>query len=171
MSASAAPAAPELKNVSSIASMDDFLGWVLTDVPAVHVAFAYAAWHEPCRPGGAMDTLVNKLAELQPTVKFGKVSTSSKGQPTSTCDFRGASPTRLLAPAPQVDAEEVADVGEALDVAAVPTFYIFRVSAEPMRGASMAHTRGQLLTALSLSSIRCSTSAWWTSWRAPMPPH
>jgi hypothetical protein len=73
--ARATMAAPTLKNVTPIiTTMADFNAFVLTDAPALHVLFFWAAWDEPSKPGGALDSLITKLAELHPAVRFGKVS-------------------------------------------------------------------------------------------------
>ena len=71
--------------------------WLLTDAAALHVLFLYADFHAPSRPGGQMDTVVNTLASIHQTVKFGKM-----------------------------DAEAVADVSEQFDINAVPTFLFFK---------------------------------------------
>ena len=62
------------KNVHDVASLDAFNGFVLTAPEALHVVFLWASFHEPSKPGGQMDTVVNKLAEVFPAVHFAKVS-------------------------------------------------------------------------------------------------
>ena len=73
--------------------------YLLTDIPSLHVLFLYADFHAPSRPGGQMDTVVNTLASIHPTVKFGKM-----------------------------DAEAVPEVSEQFEINAVPTFLFFKAS-------------------------------------------
>lgn len=63
-----------LKNLSpAITTLADYNGFVLTDVNSLHVLYFWAQWDAPSQPGGAMDTLLSKLAELHPGVRFGRV--------------------------------------------------------------------------------------------------
>jgi hypothetical protein len=65
---------PVFKNLHPrIVTINDFNGFLLTDVNNLHVAFFYATWDESSKPGGVIDTLINKLTELNPQVRFGKV--------------------------------------------------------------------------------------------------
>jgi hypothetical protein len=68
-------ATPQPKNVHQVDSLDAFNAFVLTAPDALHVVFCWAAFHEPSKPGGQMDTVVNKLSEVHPTVHFAKVRT------------------------------------------------------------------------------------------------
>lgn len=68
MSAAAVSKAPE-----SLTSSDAFLSWLFTDAANVHVAFVFATWHEPSKPGGAMDLVLRRLGELHPGALFGAV--------------------------------------------------------------------------------------------------
>jgi hypothetical protein len=63
-------APPKIVAIADVASLQAFL---LADAPALHVLFFWAAWDEPSKPGGAMDTLITTLAGRFPAVKFARV--------------------------------------------------------------------------------------------------
>jgi len=68
------PSVPVLKNLHSrITNINDFNGFLLTDTNNLHIAYFYANWDEPSKPGSSIDILINKLAELNPQVRFAKV--------------------------------------------------------------------------------------------------
>ena len=59
--------------VLSITSADAFDAFLLKAAASLHVVFFYADFHAPSLPGGQLDGVVCKLAELHPGVRFGKV--------------------------------------------------------------------------------------------------
>lgn len=85
-------------SVALLADESSLAAWLLTDAAALHVLFVFAEFHAPSKPGGQMDTVVNTLGSIHPTVKFAKL-----------------------------DAEGASDVAEQFDISAVPTFLFFKV--------------------------------------------
>lgn len=85
--------------VKLLATGEDFSGWLLTDAAALHVVFCFAEWDAPSQPGGQMDVVVAKLAELH-----------------AGCHFA------------RLNAEDCGDLSEQLAIEAVPTFLFYKVS-------------------------------------------
>ena len=98
-------------NVSTISSLDALSGFLIASPDALKVVFFYADFHEPSKAGGAMDNVVQKLAELHPGISVAKV-----------------------------DAEAVPDAAEVFDVTVVPTFVFFKqhVMVGTLQGADAA---------------------------------
>ncbi len=65
------------KNVHELTSLAAFNAFALTDAPALHVVYFWASWDEPSKRGGAMEQVIDTLAELHPTVHFAKVRPGS----------------------------------------------------------------------------------------------
>lgn len=84
---------------TAITSEDAFLGWLLESAGELHVLFCYADWHEPSKPGGAMDVVITSLAERYSDVDFAKM-----------------------------DVDAMSDLAEQLELSAVPSFFFFKAS-------------------------------------------
>lgn len=66
-------ATPAASAVKALESLDAYQGWLLTSPDALHVAMFYADWDAPSQPGGPMDTVLAKLAEVHAGVQIAKV--------------------------------------------------------------------------------------------------
>lgn len=85
--------------VKSIADPEQFSGFLLSDPAALHVVMCFAEWDAPSQPGGQMDLVLGKLAEVHST----------------SCHFA------------RVNAEDCGDLAEQLAIEAVPTFLFYKV--------------------------------------------
>lgn len=61
-----------MSSASPIKNVDAYQGWLLTSPDALHVVMFYADWDAPSQPGGAMDAVLAKLAEVHAGVQFAK---------------------------------------------------------------------------------------------------
>lgn len=119
----AAPAPVPTPAVITIATPDALDAFLLKGCASLNVVFFYADFHTPSLPGGQLDGVVSKLAELHPGVRFGKVSAPTTERAIN-CARPHSSPRHKLA---QVDAEALADVADQFDVSVVPTFVLIKV--------------------------------------------
>jgi hypothetical protein len=129
-------------SITSITSIDDFSAWLLTSPAALHVVWAYAEWHEPCKTGGAIDIMFQKLSEAFAAASFAKVRNiwlpnviPYRWHSSWLALFtRSAHSNQILAAtwllfcvSLQVNAEEVVELAESLDISVVPTFFLYKV--------------------------------------------
>jgi glutaredoxin-related protein len=105
------------KNLSTIGSLSEFDAFALASPRSLHVLFFWASWDTASAPGGAMWRLISTLAALHGDISFARV-----------------------------EAEEVADVSEQLNVAAVPTVVFLRGGRviERVEGARAADVTSRL---------------------------
>jgi hypothetical protein len=63
-------------NVVDVTDADGLTAWLVTEPQAAHVVFFHADFDEASKPGGQMDVVIDKLAQLHSGVKFAKVRSS-----------------------------------------------------------------------------------------------